>query len=559
MDRAALYAKTMDRIMAQPEENKNWAVRILTWVCCAPRALTLDELQVAIQPKPFSGSTLDDSFKLSNEDIMEFCGGLISINIHTDSVVLFHYTVKEYFRHNMEKHFPEARDMIVSRCTARLGSTLQDLVHRLQIANDNGLIAPQGYGVSGLLEDHEVQNIQTLLRFEAQVCYYPPRCILASYQLAWYSLENLGYHVRDAENNLTSAPESVNGLNCAGSRPFSPRRGVSLSRQTYRQLHNLISEPKTRALLVGLLYFERCRYRKRDLDMPHEFNESTPIHVATIFGFFETTATLLDEIPDEINARDNNNETAVMIAAGNDDCNLVTLFLQRGAELNLQCVSERRVLFYAVDKGLAEDVKSIITRAQDPASNPKFSSRLGSNNHPAWPGASLICSAYNGDCATITRLLEDSSIVQCAMKDGLLDVCLHLAPQFRRLDMLQTFLVGGVDINSRDPAGYTALHRAASRNDRDLIKMLIEHEADTRIEWPRIYGPADHAELQLDVLKEESLKMAAFCGQEHTIHLWLAGGADLLLAKWHGCCPLVSMLLSLSLKTFLTYNSTGLF
>lgn len=100
MDLDELYAKTMDRIMAQQDEHRDWAIRILTWVFCTARALSMYELQVAIQPEPFSGDTLDDRSKLSNEDITEFCGGLISINKHTNNAVPFHYTVKEYLSHN---------------------------------------------------------------------------------------------------------------------------------------------------------------------------------------------------------------------------------------------------------------------------------------------------------------------------------------------------------------------------------------------------------------------------------------------------------------------------
>jgi ankyrin repeat protein len=38
----------------------------------------------------------------------------------------------------------------------------------------------------------------------------------------------------------------------------------------------------------------------------------------------------------------------------------------------------------------------------------------------------------------------------------------------------------GVNVNSRDADGFTALHHAAARGDNEVIKYLIDHGADVR-------------------------------------------------------------------------------
>lgn len=56
---------------------------------------------------------------------------------------------------------------------------------------------------------------------------------------------------------------------------------------------------------------------------------------------------------------------------------------------------------------------------------------------------------------------------------------LHLAAEKGHEGILRLLLErGGIDIDSRDSGGYTALHRAVQRGRMGIVRILLEHEAD---------------------------------------------------------------------------------
>ena len=78
------------------------------------------------------------------------------------------------------------------------------------------------------------------------------------------------------------------------------------------------------------------------------------------------------------------------------------------------------------------------------------------------------------------------------------------------IEIGELLLASGVDVNSRDTSGLTALHRAVVRNDQGLCKFLVDHDADPTISSEERYPstPIDVAvELErteiLDLLREK--------------------------------------------------------
>jgi ankyrin repeat protein len=67
---------------------------------------------------------------------------------------------------------------------------------------------------------------------------------------------------------------------------------------------------------------------------------------------------------------------------------------------------------------------------------------------------------------------------------------LLIAASLDRLDVVESELAAGVDVNTRFADGYTALHAAASMGHERMVRFLLEHGADATAEDTRWGGTA---------------------------------------------------------------------
>ncbi|PWW74656.1 hypothetical protein C7212DRAFT_282956 [Tuber magnatum] len=87
------YERTLKNI---PPEDATLAQRVLQWLVCSFRPLTLEELVEAIAVE-LGASTLDRTTLLNDpEDITDICAGLVSLGDDGKTVGLAHFSVKEY-------------------------------------------------------------------------------------------------------------------------------------------------------------------------------------------------------------------------------------------------------------------------------------------------------------------------------------------------------------------------------------------------------------------------------------------------------------------------------
>ncbi|KAG0636032.1 hypothetical protein HOY80DRAFT_979434 [Tuber brumale] len=123
--------QTYERILANiPPEDAALAQRVLQWLVCSFRPLTLEELVEAIAIEP-GACTLDRTTLLNDpEDITDICTGLVSLSDDGKTVGLAHFSVKEYlispqiassptaapFRINLE----ETHVLLAKRCLTYL-------------------------------------------------------------------------------------------------------------------------------------------------------------------------------------------------------------------------------------------------------------------------------------------------------------------------------------------------------------------------------------------------------------------------------------------------------
>ena len=108
----------MKRIELQSADNRNLALRLLSWIVHAFRPLHLTEIQHAIaidDLEPEDRLVSQDS--LTPQDILvDVCAGIVRVDEESGVVRLIHYTTQKYFEENGSLHLPLAHHDIGVRC-----------------------------------------------------------------------------------------------------------------------------------------------------------------------------------------------------------------------------------------------------------------------------------------------------------------------------------------------------------------------------------------------------------------------------------------------------------
>ncbi|RAH53419.1 ankyrin [Aspergillus piperis CBS 112811] len=118
------YEEAMERINGKTAGEKELAIRIIAWITCAGRPLTITELQyglaVDIKENVFDTENLPDV-----QDMEAVCAGLVTVDEKSHIIRLVHHTAQEYFERTQTKWFPRAHYDMAKVCIAYLFYCLQ--------------------------------------------------------------------------------------------------------------------------------------------------------------------------------------------------------------------------------------------------------------------------------------------------------------------------------------------------------------------------------------------------------------------------------------------------
>ncbi|KAH6876899.1 hypothetical protein BKA70DRAFT_1576531 [Coprinopsis sp. MPI-PUGE-AT-0042] len=114
-----LYLQTWQRILAQVPSKSLLARNTLTWVIHATRSLTIQELQRAVATCPDTHKFVPD--RLVQEDVLiGLCHGLVDVEEKTQLVRLVHYTAKDCMERLVTETIPQPHTLISAVCLAQL-------------------------------------------------------------------------------------------------------------------------------------------------------------------------------------------------------------------------------------------------------------------------------------------------------------------------------------------------------------------------------------------------------------------------------------------------------
>ncbi len=221
--------------------------------------------------------------------------------------------------------------------------------------------------------------------------------------------------------------------------------------------------------------------------------------------------------------------TYLMIAARNNNCPLINIFLKYGADINIVTTHTLSALMFAVNNECVDAVRCLVAHHHI-AINQQTSSGL----------TACMLAVLKNNCPIIQILLDHGADINQADNDGLIPLVAAVGGKY--IDVVRCLLKHPtVLINQQDKAGNTALMCAAERKGScPIIKILINHGAKinqvNHEGWTPLMFAVAHQQLEAVQCLLEYPTVAV----NHQTH---KGHTALIFAVKKNNCPLIKILL----------------
>ncbi|XP_066507255.1 receptor-interacting serine/threonine-protein kinase 4 [Hoplias malabaricus] len=225
---------------------------------------------------------------------------------------------------------------------------------------------------------------------------------------------------------------------------------------------------------------------------------ATPLHVAAEKRLKSVAEILLSRKSTNVNAKDEDQYTALHFAAQYGDEALTRLLLDRGATMNEADAQGRTPIHVACHHGRENVVRVLLSRSAD--AHAKGKDEWTALHLAAWQGhlgivkllVKQACVDVDGRTADgraplhlasqrgqyrVARVLVELGADVHVMSTGL-NTPLHVAAETGHTSTSRLLLKHGADLQSRTAQGLTPLHLAARQGHLATVKMLLEEGAD---------------------------------------------------------------------------------
>ncbi|KPM35886.1 hypothetical protein AK830_g10674 [Neonectria ditissima] len=423
-----VYDAALERITGQNEDRRQLAIRVITWIVFAERALTVTELihALAIQDAasqiesskrviPKASATSETEWALTSA-----CAGIVVGVVENDTgfLRLAHGSAEEYLRNGQSILFQDSQSTLAETCLHCLTNV------------------PTKY--SQVTADDFSQDYPF---FRYAATYWGKHLSLkvkgSTYKLAWEFLADkrlLNRSVRAIDDSKICQERDVSGMHVAA--------------------------------YFGLVHLVRkaMGFRKRlDINARTQRNE-TPLHWAAAYRQREFLEFLVIQDAD-LNATNVDNRTPLHIAMMNEDTMSVSLLLAtKRVNLELPDSQGYTPLTRAAFQGQLSMVEKLL----------KAGAAVDAHDKDDW--TALRWAAQKGYKMIARLLINHGASIEPPSSDNW--TLLRWAATYNRGDVITLLSEMRVDMNATDADGLTALRWAVSHDQAMTTWLLIQARAD---------------------------------------------------------------------------------
>ncbi|KAB8263008.1 hypothetical protein BDV32DRAFT_136095 [Aspergillus pseudonomiae] len=404
------YKQAMERIRAQAPEHQDLANRVLTWIACATRSLTLSELQHALAVE-FNAPELDKDNMPDIGQAVSVCAGLVVVDEKSDLIRLVHYTTQEYFERTYKEWLLQGHIEITKACLTYLS-------------------------FRGFDDDHLSTSMCLAMRIWSNPLY-------------GYAALNWGYHAREAcmeeDKVVLNFFHNTAKLSVCGQIMAYRHLGSGLGNSDMESMH--LTACLGLANSMSILLKELHDADSRDsLYM-------TPLLWAAMQGH-EPAVKLLLENDANVNSSDAWGMTPLSRAANRGHEAVIKLLLEWNADTEKKTRKGYTPLIMAAEGGHEAAVRAFLGQNASLETENNFGS------------TALLLAVQNGHEAVASFLLEKGANTEIK---GYLDrTPLLIVVEDRNSVMVRLLLDNNPNIEARDSEGLSALSLAAWGGDEAM-------------------------------------------------------------------------------------------
>ena len=462
------YDEAMRRIESQELDHRNIALKTLAWVSYAFRPLTVRELQHALAIEPDSGA-LDEEDIIEETNITALCAGLVIIDPGRNAVTLVHYTAKNYFESIRATRFPGFHGTITMSCATYLALSGLSLASMFVILRDFPLAfyAAEFMGDHARMHPEETLDLSVLEVIYRLLSHPEKRKPLISLLDSLDLIRSGFYHRSISSHNHENLVDSISGDTLMDKNAANKLEEMYSDYPDPKSEQALettdMSETNLTSMDVNLKLLSPEPY-----DTINRMPEVTALHLAASMGLARVASLLIKDSGD-IDAIDETGKTALALAMERGFEKAVEFLVNSGARVDLSA-EQGQSLFLLISERDWNGVAEIISSKREVIlANETCAEKLA---------ARILLAAYRGNDEALRSCIKDISDEKPSAGLAVPPIALFVAVERQHPKIVCTLLDHGIDVNSGDSTGQTALHRATRRGDEEMIRLLLKKGGD---------------------------------------------------------------------------------